>query len=139
MYLIINWEEFLHHHWQKHPVFLKKAISDFVNPISPEELEKLVIQKSLESQLIQRRHGKYQLGYQSFNGYASLGQRNWSLKVEAINHWHRAAEEFLSLFRVFPDWIKEALTVFFSVPGGGISPQTKPSDVLVIQGGAARF
>ncbi|ACQ67807.1 cupin domain-containing protein [Candidatus Hamiltonella defensa] len=123
MYLIINWEEFLQHHWQKQPVFLKKAISDFINPVSPEELEKLVIEKALESQLIQRRHGKCQLVHQSFNGYASLGQRNWSLRVEAIHHWHRAAEEFLSLFRVFPDWVKEALTVFFSVPGGGISPQ----------------
>ncbi|AYB48321.1 hypothetical protein CJJ19_00895 [Candidatus Williamhamiltonella defendens] len=134
MHLIINWEEFLQHHWQKRPVFLKKAISHFINPVSPEELEKLVIEKALESQLIQRNHGKYQLVHKPFNGYASLGQRNWSLRVEAIHHWHRAAEEFLSLFRVFPDWVKEALTVFFSVPGGGIGPQTEPSDLLVIQG-----
>ncbi|ASV34496.1 hypothetical protein CJJ18_10820 (plasmid) [Candidatus Williamhamiltonella defendens] len=63
MHLIINWENFLHHHWQKRPVLLKQAISDFVNPISPEELEKLVIQKSLESQLIQRSHGKCELVY----------------------------------------------------------------------------
>ncbi|WP_174891544.1 cupin domain-containing protein, partial [Candidatus Hamiltonella defensa] len=134
MHLIISREDFLHHHWQKHPVLLKKAISDFINPISPEELEKLVKDNSLESQLIQKRHGKCQLGYQAFNGCASLGKRNWSLKVEAINHWHRAAEEFLSLFRVFPDWVKEALTVSFSVSGGGLGPQTRPSDVLVIQG-----
>ncbi|WP_174891498.1 cupin domain-containing protein [Candidatus Hamiltonella defensa] len=134
MHLIINWEDFLHHHWQKRPVFLKKAISHFINPVSPEELEKLVIEKALESQLIQRNHGKYQLVHKPFNGYASLGQRNWSLRVEAINHWHRGAEEFLALFRVFPDWVKEELTVVFSVPGGGIAPQTEPSDVLVIQG-----
>jgi len=35
----------------------------------------------------------------------------------------------------FHHWYKENLTVSFSsVPGGGISPQTRPSDVLVIQG-----
>ncbi|WP_158380031.1 cupin domain-containing protein [Candidatus Williamhamiltonella defendens] len=134
MHLIVNWENFLHHHWQNRPVLLRKAISDFINPISPEELEKLVREKVIENQVIQRRHGKCQLVHQAFNGYALLGQRNWSLKVESINHWHRASEEFLSLFRVFPDWVKESLTVFFSVPGGGIGPQTKPSDVLVIQG-----
>ncbi|WP_254592014.1 cupin domain-containing protein [Candidatus Hamiltonella defensa] len=134
MHLIINWEDFLQHHWQKHPVLLKKAISHFINPVSPEELEKLVTEQALESQLIQRNHGKYQLVHKPFNGYASLGQRNWSLRVEAINHSHRPAEKFLSLFRVFPDWVKEELTVVFSVPGGGIGPQTKPSDVLMIQG-----
>ncbi|AWK17431.1 JmjC domain-containing protein [Candidatus Williamhamiltonella defendens] len=134
MHLIINWEYFLQHHWQKQPVLLKKAISNFINPVSPEELEKLVIEKALESQLIQRSHGKYQLVHKPFNGYASLGQRNWSLRVEAIHHWHRAAEEFLSLFRIFPDWYTEELTTFFSVPGGGIGPQTEPADVLVIQG-----
>ncbi|WP_174891346.1 cupin domain-containing protein [Candidatus Hamiltonella defensa] len=134
MHLIINWEDFLQHHWQKHPVLLKKSISDFMNPVPPEALEKLLTEKNLEYQLIQKRHRKCQLVHQSFNGYASLGQRNWSLRVEAIHHWHRPAEEFLSLFRVFPDWVKEELTVFFSVPGGGIGPQTKPSDLLVIQG-----
>ncbi|ACQ68884.1 JmjC domain-containing protein [Candidatus Williamhamiltonella defendens] len=140
MHLIINWEDFLHHHWQKRPVLLKQSISDFVNPISPEELETLVIKKALECQLIQRSHGKCQLGYQAFNGYGSLGQRNWSLRVEALHHCHRAAEEFLSLFRIFPDWYTEELTTFFSVPGGGIGPQTRPSDVLVIQGmGSSRW
>ncbi len=24
MHLMINWEDFLQHHWQKHPVLLKK-------------------------------------------------------------------------------------------------------------------
>ncbi|WP_320412084.1 JmjC domain-containing protein [Candidatus Williamhamiltonella defendens] len=93
-----------------------------------------MIKKTLVCALIQRRQGRCQLVHQAFNGYASLGQRNWSLRVKAINHWHRAAEEFLSVFRVFPDWVKEELTVFFSVPGGGMGSQIQPFDVFVIQG-----
>ncbi|BGI53621.1 cupin domain-containing protein [Candidatus Hamiltonella defensa] len=58
--------------------------------------------------------------YKPFNRYASLGQSNWSLKVEAMNHWHRPIEELMSLFRIFPDWVKEELRVSFSLPGGGI-------------------
>ncbi|WP_254591627.1 cupin domain-containing protein [Candidatus Hamiltonella defensa] len=115
MHLIINWEDFLHHHWQKHPVLLKKSISDFMNPVPPEALEKLLTEKNLEYQLIQRRHRKCQLVHQSFNGYASLGQRNWSLRVEAIHHWHRTRRRIPVFVSCFPRLgQRRADGVFFS-------------------------
>ncbi|ATW33051.1 MULTISPECIES: JmjC domain-containing protein [Candidatus Williamhamiltonella] len=134
MYLMINWQDFLQHYWQKHPMLLKQAVVNFINPVSPDELAKLVIEKALESQLIKKVNGKCQVVHNVFNGYKSLGRHNWSLKVQAINHWHRPAEEFMYLFRTFPDWYREDLTVSFSVPGGGLGLYAKTSDVFIIQG-----
>ncbi|WP_235667767.1 cupin domain-containing protein [Candidatus Williamhamiltonella defendens] len=99
---MINLQDFLQQYGQKHSVLLKQAIVDFINPVSPGELAKMVIEKALDSQLIKKVNGKCQVVHNVFNGYISLGRHNWSLKVQAINHWHRPAEEFTYLFRTFP-------------------------------------
>ncbi|KJU59940.1 JmjC Cupin hydroxylase, partial [Salmonella enterica subsp. enterica serovar Heidelberg str. 90-0318] len=36
--LTLNWPDFLEHHWQKRPVVLKRGFSNFIDPLSPDEL-----------------------------------------------------------------------------------------------------
>lgn len=38
--LTLNWPDFLERHWQKRPVVLKRGFNNFIDPISPDELEK---------------------------------------------------------------------------------------------------
>ena len=37
-HLALNWPEFIERYWQKRPVVLKRGFSNFVDPISPDEL-----------------------------------------------------------------------------------------------------
>ena len=37
-HLTLNWPEFIERYWQKRPVVLKRGFSNFVDPISPDEL-----------------------------------------------------------------------------------------------------
>lgn len=41
--LTLNWPDFLERHWQKRPVVLKRGFSNFIDPLSPDELAGLAM------------------------------------------------------------------------------------------------
>lgn len=47
--LTLNWPDFLEHHWQKRPVVLKRGFSNFIDPLSPDELAGLAMESEIDS------------------------------------------------------------------------------------------
>ena len=118
----INWPDFIQRYWQKRPVVLKRGIKDFVDPISPDELAGLAMENEVDSRLVSHLDGKWQVSHGPFESYDHMGENNWSLLVQAVNHWHQPAAALMSPFRVLPDWRTDDLMISFSVPGGGVGP-----------------
>lgn len=118
--LTLNWPDFLERHWQKRPVVLKRGFNNFIDPISPDELAGLAMESEVDSRLVSHQDGKWQVSHGPFESYDHLGETNWSLLVQAVNHWHEPTAALMRPFRELPDWRIDDLMISFSVPGGGV-------------------
>ncbi|XTZ36863.1 JmjC domain-containing protein [Salmonella enterica] len=134
----INWPDFIQRYWQKRPVVLKRGFKNFVDPISPDELAGLAMENEVDSRLVSHLDGKWQVEHGPFQSYDHLGENNWSLLVQAVNHWHQPAASLMRPFRSLPDWRTDDLMISFSVPGGGVGPHLDQYDVFIIQGTGRR-
>lgn len=132
--LNLNWPEFLANYWQKKPVVLKRAFPDFVDPITPDELAGLAMEPEVDSRLVGHKNGQWQASNGPFEHFDDLGETDWSLLAQAVNHWHAPSAELVRPFRVLPDWRLDDLMISFSVPGGGVGPHIDQYDVFIIQG-----
>lgn len=55
--LTLNWPDFIERYWQKRPVVLKRGISNFIDPISPDELAGLAMENEVDSRLVSHQTG----------------------------------------------------------------------------------
>ncbi|MFG1172940.1 JmjC domain-containing protein [Erwiniaceae bacterium CAU 1747] len=136
--LDLNWPDFIQRYWQKRPVVLKRGFKNFVDPISPDELAGLAMENEVDSRLVSHQNGKWQVGHGPFESYDHLGENNWSLLVQAVDHWHEPSAALMRPFRFLPDWRTDDLMISFSVPGGGVGPHFDQYDVFIIQGTGRR-
>lgn len=132
--LTIDWDDFLANYWQKKPVILRNAFADFVNPITPDELAGLAMESEIESRIVSNKDGIWNAQYGPFSEYDHLGETNWSLLVQAVDHWHEDAARLVDPFRVLPHWQFEDLMISYATPGAGVGPHIDNYDVFIIQG-----
>ena len=136
--LSINWPEFLATYWQKKPVVIKQGFTDFVDPITPDELAGLAMENETDSRLVSQNNDKWHVSHGPFESFDHLGETHWSLLVQAVDHWHSPSAALMQPFRALPDWRMDDLMVSFSVPGGGVGPHLDQYDVFIIQGSGRR-
>ena len=138
--LTLNWPIFLNVTGRKRPGGVKNAaLIIFIDPISPDELAGFGDGKSeVDSRLVSHQDGKWQVSHGPFESYDHLGETNWSLLVQAVNHWHEPTAALMRPFRELPDWRIDDLMISFSVPGGGVGPHLDQYDVFIIQGTGRR-
>jgi len=131
--------DFFARHWQRRPLLLRQALPDWTCPLSPEELAGLALEPDVESRLIshQRREDRYRLEHGPFlpERFATLPERDWTLLVQAVDHWVPAVAALTrSLQNLVANWRIEDVMVSYAVEGGGVGPHYDHYDVLLIQG-----
>ncbi|WP_130834740.1 ribosomal protein uL16 3-hydroxylase [[Erwinia] mediterraneensis] len=136
--LDLDWPDFIQRYWQKRPVIIKRGFKNFIDPISPDELAGLAMENEVDSRLVSHEDGKWQVSHGPFESYDHLGENNWSLLVQAVNHWHEPSAALMRPFRFLPDWRIDDLMISFAVPGGGVGPHFDQYDVFIIQGTGRR-
>lgn len=136
--LDLNCADFIQRYWQKRPVVLKRGFKNFVDPISPDELAGLAMENEVDSRLVSHQDGKWQVSHGPFESFDHLGENNWSLLVQAVDHWHEPSAALMRPFSFLPDWRTDDLMISFSVPGGGVGPHFDQYDVFIIQGTGRR-
>ncbi len=136
--LDLDWNNFLKEYWQKKPVILKHAFKQFIDPISADELAGLAMETDVDSRLISHNNGHWQAANGPFESFNNLGETNWSLLVQAVNHWHQPSAALIPPFQRLPDWRFDDLMVSFSTPKGGVGPHIDNYDVFIIQGSGKR-
>lgn len=132
--LNIDWDNFISQYWQKKPIILRQAFPNFVDPITPDELAGLAIENEIESRIVTNKGGKWDAKYGPFETYDHLGETNWTLLVQAVDHWHEEAAKLVEPFRVLPHWQFEDLMISFATPEAGVGPHIDNYDVFIIQG-----
>lgn len=74
------------------------------------------METEVDSRLVSHQDGKWQVSHGPFESYDHLGETNWSLLVQAVNHWHEPTAALMRPFRELPDWRIDDLMISFSVP-----------------------
>lgn len=138
MYLLnpdaINITTFLKDYWQKKPVFIKGGFTDFVDPISPDELAGLAAESEISSRIVSIKDEQTDVRFGPFEAYEELGDSHWTLLVQATDFWSEDCANLVKPFRFIPNWRIDDLMVSFSLPNGGVGPHLDQYDVFIIQG-----
>jgi 50S ribosomal protein L16 3-hydroxylase len=133
----ITAREFLRDYWQKKPLLVRQAISDFESPISADELAGLALEEEVESRLV-LEHGErpWELRRGPFeeDAFADLPERDWTLLVQAVDQFVPEVAELLQNFRFLPSWRIDDVMISFATPGGGVGPHFDNYDVFLLQG-----
>jgi len=131
-------DEFLQNYWQKKPVVIRQGFENFIDPISADEIAGLACEEEVQSRLVYKKDEQWQAEFGPFEDYQHLGDANWSLIVQALDHWSEDAAQLIEPFRFIPNWRLDDLMVSFATPGGGVGPHIDLYDVFICQGSGSR-
>ncbi len=130
--------DFLNEYWQKKPLLLKGGFKHFVDPLTADELAGLAQEEDIESRIVSCKQQQWDMQTGPFEDFSGFGDKDWTLLVQAVDHWHPAAAKLLDPFRFIPNWRIDDLMVSFSAPGGGVGPHVDQYDVFIVQGEGKR-
>ena len=127
---------FLRDYWQKKPLLIKSAFSDWHNPLEPDELAGLACEEEIESRLIAQLDQTWKLEHGPFpeSRFSKLGKKQWTLLVQAVDHYVPEVAELIEPFRFIPNWRIDDVMVSYAAAEGGVGPHFDQYDVFLIQG-----
>lgn len=134
----LSLENFLQNYWQQRPVVLRQGFPGFTDLISPDELAGLACEEDVESRLVYRQDGAWQAEHGPFDSYERLGERDWTLIVQAADHWSPEVAQLVPPFAFIPKWRFDDVMISYSTPGGGVGPHIDLYDVFICQGSGRR-
>ncbi|RCU52415.1 cupin domain-containing protein [Corallincola holothuriorum] len=137
--LTLDLEQFLAEYWQKKPLLIRQGFAQFVDPIDADDLAGLAQEEEVDSRIVSHTDKtNWQVRHGPFDDFSQLTETDWSLLVQAVDHWIPDSATLLNAFRFIPSWRIDDLMVSFSMPGGGVGPHLDQYDVFIIQGQGKR-
>lgn len=126
-------QAFLSRYWQKAPLLVRSALDVDPDLISGDDLAGLATEDSVESRLVTA--GDWRLRHGPFfeDDFAALPERDWSLLVQAVDHWVPEVAALFDHFGFIPAWRLDDIMLSYSVAGGGVGPHFDHYDVFLIQ------
>lgn len=131
-------QTFLQHYWQQKPLLIRRAFIDFEDFLSPDELAGLACEPAVQSRLIHKKDQQWQAQSGPFEDYDHLGEKDWSLVVQAVEHWSPQVDTLIEAFDFLPDWRRDDVMVSFATPGGSVGPHIDNYDTFICQGSGSR-
>ncbi len=134
-------KQFLAEYWQKKPLLIKQAISNFTGLLSPEELAGLACEDDVQSRIVQQKGEKWLLKNGPFDDadFSKLPKKDWTLLVQSVNHYLPEATALLQQFDFIPHARLDDLMVSYAPDGGGVGPHFDSYDVFLLQGQGKRL
>lgn len=139
--------QFLADYWQKKPLLIRGAFPDFVSPLSPDELAGLACEDGIEARLIEE-HGvdedgvakPWRVSHGPFDDatFARLPECDWTLLVQAVDHYVPEVSALLDHFRFLPRWRLDDIMISYAPPGGSVGPHVDQYDVFLLQASGTR-
>ncbi|MBB3183137.1 50S ribosomal protein L16 3-hydroxylase [Halomonas fontilapidosi] len=134
--------EFLRDVWQQKPLLIRGAFPDFQCPLDPNELAGLACEEGIEARLVEEHGaaGPWQVHHGPFDEttFARLPERDWTLLVQAVDHYVPEMAELLEQFSFLPRWRLDDIMVSYAPPGGSVGPHVDQYDVFLLQGSGQR-
>ncbi|MBU6468388.1 MAG: cupin domain-containing protein [Betaproteobacteria bacterium] len=127
---------FLQHYWQKEAHLFQQSIPDFLGFLTAKEIKQLATKPDVQARLIVRQGRHYECHHGPFRpvDLKHLGEKNWTLLIQSVNHWLPEADQLLHDFRFIPYARLDDVMVSYATPGGGVGPHFDHYDVFLLQG-----
>jgi 50S ribosomal protein L16 3-hydroxylase len=133
---------FLRDYWQKRPLLIRGAFSQFHNAITPEDLAGLACEETALARLVMRdaRRDRWTLRNGPFAeaDFAKLPKSHWTLLVQDVDKWDIDVAALLDEFAFLPAWRIDDIMVSFATDGGGVGAHVDNYDVFLVQGTGKR-
>ncbi len=129
---------FLSQFWQKKPLFVKSAMPDFRDPLTPDELAGLACEDAVESRLVDSKTWRVTFGPQKEKTLRALPKTNWTLLVQEVQRFVPEAAALLDAFSFLPNHRIDDVMVSFAPKGGNVGPHDDSYDVFLLQGQGRR-
>ena len=133
----LDQDGFLRNYWQRKPLLIKGTGAAFNDPVDADELAGLACEEDIESRLVQCRDDEHwQVRHGPFDAtvFATLGEKNWTLLVQAVDQEDPQVALLKRYFDFLPNWRIDDIMVSFACDGGGVGPHFDQYDVFLIQG-----
>ncbi|MBH1965340.1 MAG: cupin domain-containing protein [Comamonadaceae bacterium] len=132
--------QFMKRHWQKKPLLIRQAVSDFKPLLARGELFELAGQEGVESRLLSQgeRGWKLRQGPLARRALPPASQPNWTLLVQGVDLHHAGVHDFMQQFRFVPDARLDDLMISYASDLGGVGPHFDSYDVFLFQASGRR-
>ena len=129
---------FLKEYWQKKPLIIRQGFKNFQDFLTAEELAGLAMEDEVESRIIYKKNGKWEADFGPFESYDQHGKSDWSLVIQALNHWVPDVSDLIKVFDFIPRWRFDDVMTSFATPGGSVGPHIDTYDTFICQGSGQR-
>ncbi len=133
-------EDFLREYWQKQPLFMPAAASGLDSP-DADTLAGLALEDGVEARIIEGAgNGPWSLtqGPLEETVFDGLGEENWTLLVQSVDHFLTETSLLLDCFNFLPNWRLEDIMMSYATRGGSVGPHFDRYDVFLIQASGTR-
>lgn len=130
--------DFMSRYWQRKPLLIRQAIADFKPPVSIANVKKLARRDDVESRLIWRENGVWQMETGPFARLPKTSEPDWTLLVQSLDLHDDAAMALLQWFRFVPDARLDDIMISIASDGGGVGPHFDSYDVFLLQASGRR-
>jgi len=133
-------KQFLRDYWQKKPLLIRGAFTEFKDPLTRKEVLELATREEAESRLVVREGKSWSLQHGPFTHRELRVARTqpWTVLVQDTQHFSHEAQALLAAFSFIPHARIDDLMVSFATPGAGVGPHYDSYDVFLIQGAGRR-
>ena len=135
--LNLNVDDFLENYWQKKPLLIRAAFTDYQSPITAEELAGLACEDFVESRIIteQKSTPKWSLENGPFpeSRFPDLPKSHWTLLIQGLNKIFPEFDDLLHEFDFIPNWRIDDLMASYAAPNGSVGPHIDQYDVFLLQ------
>ncbi|MDE1714863.1 cupin domain-containing protein [Chromobacterium amazonense] len=135
-------EHFLAEYWHKKPLLIRGALTDVGPHVDFSVLSQLAQRDDAESRLIEYKNEKWHLERGPFRAsrFRRLGETDWTLLVQGVNHHLPHIDDILWRFNFIPYARLDDLMISYAPPGGTVGPHFDAYDVFLLQvGGKKRW
>ena len=132
--------QFLRKHWQKRPLLVRAALPEAAGIFSKASLMRLACRDDVESRLVRRLNGRWQVDHGPFRAraLAELPRRGWTLLVQGVESHLPQARALMTRFDFIPYARQDDVMVSIAPPGGGVGPHFDSYDVFLLQAAGTR-
>lgn len=134
----ITLKTFLSEYWQKKPLVIRRALPDFTNPLSPDELAGLALEEDIESRIVietPNTNPQWHLKRGPFaeTDFSTLPKTNWTLLVQGVDRVIPEVYELLNHFDFIPQWRVDDVMISYAALNGSVGPHYDNYDVFLFQ------
>lgn len=130
--------DFMRRYWQRKPLLIRQAFANFKPPLSIANVKKLARRDDVESRLIWREEGAWQMENGPFARLPKAAEPDWTLLVQSVDLHDDAAMALLQSFRFIPDARLDDVMISVASDGGGVGPHFDSYDVFLLQASGRR-